>query len=926
VSAAISVSPWATWAESLSLCVRKDTAYPLRNLVVKLLDHKPTDVGELAALGVAARRLLTFALDSPFHDPWFVVSTANAVCATYTSDARDSAQLLRRLFTVDRLATNGWQEIPRIAEAVVGLSATDPDIVHDFYVAVFDHVETSSNSTLLVPSAVLPMMSTRRQDYEGGLYLLGRDFPRFLEIAPGHATSALLAILARDRARDAVGTPAASAVASFNVHGVEARLEVEPMRMWDHSSYHARDEPLQMLDALDARLAALVKPASSDATGSISAGRSRAALEEILARIIFENDLPIVWRHVFEFGSTHAAAVTSLLAPLAWATPLLLDPRTTGAATDFVGAVYPFLSRGEREHVEATIVGLSGAGASQTAEQIDIQARLLRSIPTGLLITQAARSLKEHLGNRATAARRPVSTPIGVRHLRMGGIPSAEYASIALDSDTAAAPTDELVMWARAAQDFGNANGVPSVDESHAILPTLRQLRRALNEPAGLSNRSRLDAQLALASASARIARGALDCHGELGQFILNELVVASRTDPPEDSHENLWNDEGMFAITTRTVAAAGIVDLAHWPTCATAIVLETIRRLAMSEASAVRTQVFRHLSSLAATDRALMWELLDWAVREETETGVLHAVVVTLSACRNVDAARVAGLAAAVADRVKAKGERQNVLNDCATVFADLAFRLDEPTSGARLDQIVDDPSSHAGEAADIVNHFRNWLVLGDPAQTDAKMNAARQRVIDFMARTAARSTSQLNGLLNVDPTATPQPADAIAAQVKRLASVLDALASSLFFVASAVAKAQDTAESPDGRTNSLLIKRLYREGASILDSLANVGLAHVAHHVLEALELMVPTDPTGIFLLIARVVRAAKLTNYQYDALAQGIVIRLVERYLAEYAELLANNDACRTAVLDVLDIFVSAGWPQAVQLTYRLSDAYR
>jgi hypothetical protein len=52
----------------------------------------------------------------------------------------------------------------------------------------------------------------------------------------------------------------------------------------------------------------------------------------------------------------------------------------------------------------------------------------------------------------------------------------------------------------------------------------------------------------------------------------------------------------------------------------------------------------------------------------------------------------------------------------------------------------------------------------------------------------------------------------------------------------------------------------------------------------------------------------------------------VKLVERYLAEHRALFREDAACRQALLEMLDIFVKAGWPAARQLTYRLDEVFR
>ncbi len=75
-----------------------------------------------------------------------------------------------------------------------------------------------------------------------------------------------------------------------------------------------------------------------------------------------------------------------------------------------------------------------------------------------------------------------------------------------------------------------------------------------------------------------------------------------------------------------------------------------------------------------------------------------------------------------------------------------------------------------------------------------------------------------------------------------------------------------------------------------------------------------------------MARAVRAGRAWNYQYESQAADLVVKLVEQYLADHRTLLREDDECRLALLDLLDVFVEAGWPRAHQLTILLDQIFR
>ena len=89
-------------------------------------------------------------------------------------------------------------------------------------------------------------------------------------------------------------------------------------------------------------------------------------------------------------------------------------------------------------------------------------------------------------------------------------------------------------------------------------------------------------------------------------------------------------------------------------------------------------------------------------------------------------------------------------------------------------------------------------------------------------------------------------------------------------------------------------------------------------------------PCDPTCAFLLATKSILSSSAVGFQYDSLAVKKVVVLIQRALADYREIFQSRDgkesACLVALIEVLDVFVDAGWPEARALTHHLEDIYR
>jgi hypothetical protein len=98
------------------------------------------------------------------------------------------------------------------------------------------------------------------------------------------------------------------------------------------------------------------------------------------------------------------------------------------------------------------------------------------------------------------------------------------------------------------------------------------------------------------------------------------------------------------------------------------------------------------------------------------------------------------------------------------------------------------------------------------------------------------------------------------------------------------------------------------------------------MSQHLMETLEMYIDTDPRCVFLRMAATIRAGKRGDYQYEQLAQDVLVRVVRRYLADKRALLQDDDECQRALREMLETFIEAGWPAAQQLAYRIDDIHR
>lgn len=117
-----------------------------------------------------------------------------------------------------------------------------------------------------------------------------------------------------------------------------------------------------------------------------------------------------------------------------------------------------------------------------------------------------------------------------------------------------------------------------------------------------------------------------------------------------------------------------------------------------------------------------------------------------------------------------------------------------------------------------------------------------------------------------------------------------------------------------------------MYHALSSSWDLLAEIGSPKLVHKLIESLELFIAIDPETVFLRIGRAAQAGKLWQYQQESQAADLVVRIVRSYIADYRSLFQRNAECLRVLREVLDLFMSASWPSARLLSYRVDEVFR
>lgn len=872
---------------------------------------------QLKSAGSAARLLLRFAWSRQPRHSLLVISGITSVAETIESDVSATTSLLRAMIEPQHLSTFGYEELHWLTGSIAKIIEVDPDFAVEIYQGAYAYEEASADKTNMGNSAIMPLTSNRRQDYQGAWYQLEKALPIFLELDVERATRAVVRALqgyvARKSAKRNTG-PAAPQ--TFSLGTTTATILQDASSIWFRGGFASKFDAPAILSEFEQFLDQLAsKP--DDA----------AKLQRILDTLTSETVIAAIWSSLLIAGTKHPIQFAPHLIPLVCATPIMLSVDCQHQVGNFISAAYSALTPDDRAVIESAILGLTAVPGETIKTTEKTKAILAGCIPDELVTTPAMREYLRVLTETGSSRRNTPPAQMTVSsaifdtdaYLRSEGVPLEAPASVGLRN------------LMRAVEQLPNESQSPdfNVQKAQIHLRPLQALYRGLTGALNRQAPKVLTEHAAgiLADGASKLARAdpavlaGKSIRGPLRKIL---LYCAASTNPHFDAAQerDFHGSLSWGGPSARTSAANGLLDLIRADTRHDKPVAAAIHKLARDRVCHVRLQVITHLHFLWRIEPEWMWSEYEHVVAREPTRGVVLAAISSLGRVAYSDTSRAIRIAKSVINRYR--GNRPGMIEcraEAASLIFDIHVYLDSSAADRFASRFVAELARNAKTIANLVARYSGNLLIGKVGSTSPPEQRSRERTLSFysdIARLAFAEIEDLGKRFNIKQSAN-WPADA-QESLQSMFEILNEVALRLYLSVTAIDQAPNSTPkiSPEQA-------RLYYEARPLLKQLAGAVAAPIAHHLIQALETFVPLDPAGVFELIAQAVKSSQVGGYGIETMAADLVVRIVERYLADYRAIFADQTRVEE-LMDCLDVFVRAGWPAAQALTFRLGEIWR
>ncbi len=905
----VDAGPWLGLASDALVPVDASQAVDVQSWLDSALQKWGTQtLDQMNRLGTLARIVLDRVWSAENRNsPWAKAAIKNVVI-TFGSDTEASATLLRRAFEIEHLMQHGHEELTPIARETARLANLNPEFVRDLYVAAFGWQETSNDQTSLNQSRLIGFLSNRAQDYKHARWELAQRYGRFLEAAPSAATQALFSIVEGECRTKHRNT---SEVAPFTVAGIATGIRDDHSHIWD-TGYGMDENAHAILNQFFQYLQECLEDSA------------RAEFTAALVRYLIASARDaVLWRRLLELAARFPV-LAQQIHDAASAEPLLIASDTERPMYLFIEALHPVSSQHERERIENAIMALGNLEEPRRRRGEHYRDTYLAALKDAAIVAQQARARIDEL---RAALRLRTSAPMD---------PRAQGSAVAIDPEqfyemcgisTEGPANQQLVDLLRPVREFcGNysRNEAPGTEAALGVVPALNALERALraSEPSTTTDELVHTGYGYLVEAASKIARiTELDAASELGmlvQRILDEGVTAHW---PADGADAEHYDGGWGSLPGRIEAAEGLFSLLANPNFDVEHILANLRILAQDRLPVVRFQVAWRLLLLHDHAPEAMWELIE-SLSSDRSYRVRLEVVTALDRCARAVPDRALALMTKMLDEAEtALGKPEEVRKHCIACLTCYYLWRDDSTAKATVDRIVEGIPATAHDAGRVFPTLRNALQYVEPANPERALST-RERAAKLFNEIIGKAVPPMRELI-AKRLRREEPTQEERTQFDDLELLLVTCSNELYFASGAF---QELRHGLPPELTTPEQRELYPALAASWDLLGEIGSPNLVHHLVQTLEMFVPVDPAGVFLLIGKAVLAGRLWSYHYEDQAVELVVRIIRTYIAEHRSIFERNPDCLRVLRELLDLFITAGWPSARIVAYRVDEVFR
>ncbi|WP_461790406.1 SMEK domain-containing protein [Pedobacter sp.] len=772
----------------------------------------------------------------------------------------------------------------------------DKKLASRIYQTLYFHSETSDKETNMGNGVILALRSNRKQDYGMVYYVLEKSYKDLLKIDFYQAMK--------------MGVEIVNKVNSFRR---TTKRESTSLKIGEIDASIYSDYSFYDTDQDDGPSSHIVRIFEVLELNLASANYETGLAQ--LSMMIPEIKAAMVWRKLIKLMVTQPKITKDIAFDLLVNPEFYIFDETVYEAGELIKVVWPYFTTGKRKKVEETILGLKSAidefGRDGLAERrIN---KLLNCIPIGQIILQASKDVVE----REIALE---NTPL----VHEGGL---------LAADVRYSSRDELIKRAgfNKADDLDMLN-YSRIEEIEAFNDKFENKDNKLTKK-DFKSVIRF-VELMFIDAASWTERKKRHAEYEIGRFakvisslgkklniyeqkLVKAIAVKYTSDKDYDAGEyetgDLKRSWGGFSPSAKTASVQTILNLVY--TFNDKSLQSLLIKLMEDNVQIVRFKALHGLDYFWEQDKAIYWDKICERSISETDAMCLHKILIAVCYDRIMeqDRDKVEELANTI--MLKMRDADDEIAREVWQVLIVVILKLVLHHESSRALELItanlDIKEFSRSMIFEIMNVIDPHSLENDYVSEPHKYDVLIKIILEILNYRFDRITT--NGLA----------AKGIVDEFE----IIDHVIQHLYFTIEKGRKGNKGNVVEDAN-----MKEFYLKIKPILDFIVEQSthiesgfmIAHTGYYFMQMLNFLLDLDPEHILYLSNTIVICAAKNGFTYDSSTLREIVELTENIIADHKEILYKDQNFKN-LLVVLDQFSNSGWQEAMEMTWRLKEAF-
>jgi hypothetical protein len=684
-------------------------------------------------------------------------------------------------------------------------------------------------------------------------------------------------------------------------------------RLWKADSSY-KSEPLKVAGEIFKYLSALAQ-----------SQKDRDLVEALLDVFRDNARVAFLWKELLKTASEQPGFFAPLLFELCIARPIQVGNETTYELGLFLEKAAGEFTREQLAQIEESLLEIPNGETDEEKRTflINTRNRLLGCIPSPMLKTPEARKIIEELKKDDNLPKNEPMIKIISYSTKDDEITELEKKCVDVEKEE----NKEFIECRKALDNFHKQWSDDSPGGDALKREMLKKAKRAyalVQGDGGAAKELVEELWDKLTPIANTISRGPISPDSEEFRFSREVLLKASEHERPV--YENLSDkefDHPWWSPAPRIDAAEGLCRLAALEEDRD--VLSAIEKLAGDNVPAVRFNIAGGLGRLYPQNKDFLWNLFADFAHREKNNNILNALALTLGDMVKHEESKTVELLAIItrnflANRKPPYDKFQGIIVNLVVQF----YLKKNPWAIETTDRIFENPGDYLFIFKSFLFEISKYINVGMVKDSDGIFDRALASIEKMM-------DSVIQAIQTYRLIPGSQLDEGQKSRLEDLYEVYNDVVSDLYYNTDFSLNEQD-------KKNNLSDKELeeyYFKIKPLLEKLLFYPAGEdkvfihpaTAHNFTQLLNNVLEFDPQDVLHMAAQVALASKPYGYNRVYLAIKEVVKTVETILADHRDKV--RDPASPSLEDLqklLDIFTEVGWPEAIQLTWRLDEIFR